>query len=168
MKITLITPPVRMEELHPKFASRKNWFWDLLIGEHGLLAGFKPVSGRQPPFGLLFLSAQLKKHNHKVTLLDGYFHSHDSMFSALRKDYPDIVGIGSMTYNWEKAKVLASKIKEMDRGIKIIVGGKHPTVWGETCFDESESIDFVVQGEAEEILVDLVKCIEDGSGRCEQ
>jgi radical SAM superfamily enzyme YgiQ (UPF0313 family) len=164
MKIALLTPPVLMEELHPRFSVQKNRFWELLIGEKGILSGFKPVSGRQPPFGLLFLSSQLKKHGHEVFFLDGYFHTYDSIIDNLRKNIPDIVGMGCMSYNWEKTKVLASMLRETIPELKIVVGGKHPTVWENRCLEECDAIDFVVMGEAEESIIELVESIEKNDG----
>jgi len=151
-----------MVELHPRFAGKRNWFWEKLIGENGIISGFKPVSGQQPPFGLLFLSAQLKKNGHEVSLLDGYFHTYDRMLSKIKTDNPQIVGIGSMSYNWHKTIQLAKMIKAISPEIKIVVGGKHPTVWGEKCFDESQDIDVVVTGEAEETIVELVENVDNG------
>lgn len=156
MRILLLMPPVYVNELHPDILTKKNKFWDFLIGEKGLLSGKHPVTGRQPPFGLLYLSAVLKQHNHEVDLIDGFFNTDEKTLKWISDNNIKCVGITCVSYNWVRAKDLAKKIKHDFPDTKVIVGGPHPTVWKEKCLEESNDIDVVVYGEGEYTLLEVL------------
>jgi len=80
----------------------------------------------------------------------------DKLF-ALRE--PRIVGFSVLTLNCARAYELAQKIKKLDPGATIIMGGIHPTVCAEEVL--KNGADIVVRGEGEETLRELVCLIRD-------
>ncbi len=82
--------------------------------------------------------------------------------ATLRKEMPDIVGISSMTPQFEQAVYTASLAKAINPKCVTIIGGTHPTVMPEECLERG-SIDIVCVGEGEETLYEIVKALEAGS-----
>jgi len=78
-------------------------------------------------------------------------------------DYkPDVIGLTIKTVKMFSALRVAKMAKEIYPKVKIVAGGPHPTV----CPDEvlaSHFIDYVVQGEGEETMVELVEILSNGT-----
>ena len=117
-----------------------------------------------PPLGLMYLASALRRNNpHQLKILDmklGYFEPSDvpGEFSGFD---PDIVGISSMT---NEAGILHQLAKEVKRvsSCKIIAGGAHVTACPEDGLSDP-NIDYIVLGEGERTLVELVEAILAGS-----
>jgi len=78
------------------------------------------------------------------------------------KDYnPSIVGISSATVTYRSALKIASIAKNLNPMLPVVMGGPHPTVVPEDVLREP-NIDFVVIGEGEETLVELVNMLAQG------
>lgn len=72
---------------------------------------------------------------------------------------PDIIGISVYIWNVDKAKRLAAALKERKPGLTIILGGPEVTYEPE-YFLKDWNIDYVVGGEGEFVLGDLLTAIE--------
>jgi radical SAM superfamily enzyme YgiQ (UPF0313 family) len=99
-----------------------------------------------PPIGLLQIGTVLEKAGHEVTILDfagGYEH---------RIPEADLYGITLFTISYAESLELRDRIREVSRS-PIVVGGPHAQALPkETALD----FDYVVVGEAEADIVDLV------------
>ncbi len=81
----------------------------------------------------------------------------DSAVEAVRD--ADIVGISVMSNDVPVARRLSRRLRSESRKV-VIWGGVHPTVMPEECVDEA---DYVIRGEAEFSLSQLLDCIERGA-----
>ena len=129
------------------------------------------------PLGLLYVAAALEKH-HTVTVIDATLEDWRELRKTGNKYYlglsltrlkeriaevdPEVVGISiPFSVNFESALLVASAVKAVNKDIVVIAGGVHPTVKpGETLLDKN--IDFVVRGEGELTLPELLKEIKKG------
>ena len=68
---------------------------------------------------------------------------------------PDFVGISVLTAKVPSAFRIAAICKDIDKGIKVVCGGHHPTVRPHEMMENSD-IDFVIRGEGEYTLHELV------------
>jgi anaerobic magnesium-protoporphyrin IX monomethyl ester cyclase len=75
----------------------------------------------------------------------------------------DAVGISSTSFDWFLARVMSSRIKEVDPDLPVIVGGVHPSLADGYILDSSE-VDYVVRGEGERTLPELLDALEKGCG----
>jgi anaerobic magnesium-protoporphyrin IX monomethyl ester cyclase len=76
---------------------------------------------------------------------------------------PDIVGISSLFTTYaEEALDVARIVKGTDARITIIMGGNHPTLFPEHCL-HSPHVDYVIRGEGETPLYELITQLETGS-----
>jgi GT2 family glycosyltransferase/radical SAM superfamily enzyme YgiQ (UPF0313 family)/SAM-dependent methyltransferase len=117
------------------------------------------TSEKRPPIGLGFLIAVLRDAGHKVFFLDNYL----SPGNFLETDYLerhdiDFVGIYANTICFRDTRRMLHKLEYLRqtrrwRG-KIMVGGPHTSVALETI---PSFVDFVVQGEGEQAILDIVE-----------
>lgn len=124
------------------------------------------------PTGLLYVAAALEKSGHDVNVLDalieGYrnervsgehrFIGLDFKEIAKRASGYDIIGITGMSLWKESIFSVVREIKKANRKAKIIVGGPFASWHPEECL--KNGADFVVIGEGEETITELVDSIE--------
>jgi len=114
---------------------------------------------------------KLCKHGH--TSYDYLANTHKMYLEGLKDKYhpiwkeieevvvsfsPDIVGLSTMTNSYPAALIIAKIVKKISKAT-VIMGGSHPTILSEEVA-EDDNVDFVVKGEGENTIVDLVNCIE--------
>ncbi|MBU2634020.1 MAG: B12-binding domain-containing radical SAM protein [Nanoarchaeota archaeon] len=109
-----------------------------------------------PPLGLASIATSLEKNKHEVKVIIGCFEKNlNSAFQKIKNYNPEIVAISSLSYTFPKAIKLIKKCKK--EKFKTILGGVHPTVFKE---DSINYADYVILGEAEETIVELIDAIE--------
>ncbi|MGD9131773.1 MAG: radical SAM protein [Candidatus Bathyarchaeota archaeon] len=153
MRVCLINPP----RLHPK-------------------AWGKPVV--YPPIGIAYVAAVLEKQ-HKVSIIDAptegwknleQIHetnyrmglANQEIADRIKRWSPDIVEINIPFSGWSKAAFeVASVTKSVDKDIVTVLDGLHPSARPEDCLSKPD-IDFVVRGEPEYTMLELVGALEKG------
>ncbi len=113
-----------------------------------------------PPLGLAYLAAVVESEGHSVALFDLGLEpdspiEHDVERVAAYS--PDLVGFTAMTNNYHSAEQTIASLKERV-GCPIVVGGPHATVFPERVVADPH-IDYVVYGEGERTLCELVQAI---------
>jgi radical SAM superfamily enzyme YgiQ (UPF0313 family) len=108
---------------------------------------------RLPRLGLSILGAILKKRGCDVTIFceDLAPIDWDKVFQA------DIVFVSTITCTAPRAYEIAKACKE--RNIPVVMGGPHPTFLPDDALQHS---DYVVRGEGEETVVELLEALSDG------
>jgi len=140
MKILLINPPAhrRVEES------------DLATWQH---------------LGIGKLSSFLKQFGHEVTIIDAKLQRLDipKVINIIENKMPDMVGLTAMTPDIYNAYTIARGIKNLDRRMITVVGGCHATVMPERTMQEENSLDYIVFGEGERTLKELVDAVNSGA-----
>lgn len=118
------------------------------------------------PNGILFLAAVLEKYGHEVEIYD------NNVDSRKPKDFatanPDVVGFSVLTSpSISSAIAQSTEFRSIMPGAKIVWGGVHPSLLPEQTIVEPY-IDYVVVGEGEYTLLDLVRHLENGNMRLEE
>jgi len=116
----------------------------------------------QPNTAYLELGAFLEKNGFDVEILDcmALDLSIDSIWPYVEKSDPDIVGIGASTSWVNSAFEVFSIIKKRAPQITTVGGGVHFTLADTLSLNECGSIDFIVRGEGELTMLELVQAIE--------
>lgn len=83
----------------------------------------------------------------------------DTVAQKLVEQQPNVVGISVSIWNVDKSRLLAKRLKELVPNIKIIVGGPEVT-YEPDYFLNNWHIDFVISGEGEFVLGELLNVIE--------
>lgn len=129
------------------------------------------------PLGLAYIAAVLEKE-HEVFVIDapaeGWKNLHndrvryrrgleiDEIIAKVKKINPDVVGITSMfMMNASNAIKVAQAVKSIKKDLTIITGGADATI---RPFDYlKQGVDFVVVGEGEHTIVELIHLLEQGN-----
>ena len=140
MKILFVEPP------------KEFWF---VMGEY-----------MPPPLGLLQLAAFLEERGDSWDLEVVDSQAEGLNWSALRRRIesfdPQVVIVSSLaTCNAYTVIRTVSMVKEIDPTIKTVVGGQHFTALAQQSMEEYPEIDFIIRGEGELTLLELVKAINE-------
>lgn len=113
-----------------------------------------------PPTGIYLLTSVLRNHGHEVGVLDLIAKGgiEKEKVSGEIADF-DAVGVQANSLNWPSAKLLVEIINQSDTDIPIIVGGIHGTLHDKHILEHTP-IDYVVRGEGEETLPELLRAME--------
>jgi magnesium-protoporphyrin IX monomethyl ester (oxidative) cyclase len=132
-----------------------------------------------PPLGISHLASVIRD-DYEVRLLDangtdfeqvvdlprGFRRngmSYDAIREVIEEFRPDFVGMTCLFSSvWPVIAELCEVIKDVDPGILTAAGGCHPTFLTRQCMDETPAIDFIVKGEGEYSLRDLLKTLNAG------
>ena len=119
-----------------------------------------------PPLGLASISAYLTSKNHANDIVDCYAHpdSDDKIISYLEKNNPPFIGFSCTTSSFFDGERLARLAKTVHPEIKVIFGGVHVSAMKEKVLEEYTSIDYVIAGEGEEVLVELLQATSETLG----
>jgi radical SAM superfamily enzyme YgiQ (UPF0313 family) len=120
------------------------------------------------PVGILSLSAYLALKNFKTEIID-YQHfdtikpyDPESIFEFLSSASSKIIGISIMTKDLPGTLIACGMLKKAEPDRVIILGGPGPTGAAKSIIEKFDSIDFVVRGEGEHTLSELMETIRDG------
>jgi radical SAM superfamily enzyme YgiQ (UPF0313 family) len=122
-------------------------------GFHGRLSSLDPL-------GIEYLGAILVKHGYDVKLFQKRS-SLEELVAELKKENVNVLGISSLTVDINNALKVAQQIKGENNKIKTVVGGYHATAMPDDLL-KNEYIDFVVLGEGEIPLLDLMNALSEG------
>ncbi len=130
-----------------------------------LRTGFKPKIIREPFFEDLNEFYKDNKISPFSFFKSFYYFGIDKtkIKQKIKEIKPDIICISSLfsTYFYDLLDAVR-EIKKANKDILIVVGGNHPTIYTHDTLSYKE-IDFVIRGEGETPLYNLVKSIKEGS-----
>lgn len=123
--------------------------------------------GRHIQIGIASLSATLKSKGHICSLFDTTFLRRSNIEQLFCKRVstfkPDLIAVSCRSHEWQLVKELLNEISST--GIPTVIGGPHPTILPDEPLGNKD-IDFVIRGEGELALVELVSRLEDGGDVC--
>jgi len=112
-----------------------------------------------PSLGIAYLTSVLNKNGHEAELRDGAKETHENLIKETRKFNPDVVGLVMNTTNRFKVLNLAKEIKEK-LGIKVMLGGPHPTLMTQQLLENYNYIDYIIRNEGEFSTLNLMNALE--------
>lgn len=114
----------------------------------------------QPCLSLEFLSSYLKSKGHQVELILDFNDANfkNRLARRIRQYSPDLIGFSVLTpiFTWA---IATSRFIKTLFDIPIVFGNIHPTALPEHTLNQG-CVDFVVRGEGEYALLNLLECIE--------
>jgi radical SAM superfamily enzyme YgiQ (UPF0313 family) len=131
-----------------------------------LINPYYPISETpSPPLGLAFLAAALEKAGHEVKMLDlvVYPYTKEHLARTLKTFDPQFVGATAVTMNFNHAAGVIRDVKALAPAILTVMGGPHVTFCARETLEACPEIDFIVLGEGEETLVELVRAYQNNS-----
>jgi anaerobic magnesium-protoporphyrin IX monomethyl ester cyclase len=122
-----------------------------------------PIVVRMPNGALASLAGNLDPH-HTVAIADLILVQSrvvPTVERLMRELPPDIVGMSVMTFQRATAFKIARLVRRLRPKAKIVVGGYDPSLAPE-AYEECPDIDFLVRGEGEQTLCELIRALEAG------
>lgn len=121
------------------------------------------------PLGLGYVGAFLEPHHDvRILLPDTRAYRGDRPWNALRevieREAPDVVALTAVTATYPAAARLAAVAKEVDEAIVTVLGGVHASTLPVESLRGAPALDFVVRGEGEHTLFELVAALESARG----
>jgi len=138
------TQPERVVLVNPPWITRDSTIW------HG-------IRGAMPPLSLLSMGAVLEEAGHAVSIVDAHVDKLTELEfrEEIMRRAPTFVGITMMTSTAITGHRIAQIVKEVDPETTVVVGGVHPDALPDETL-RARSIDYVVRGDGEYTLLDLV------------
>ena len=120
--------------------------------------------GYLTPLGLISIGGPLIDAGYTVKLIDhdAYGWSFKKLIKEIGKFQPDYVLLGhsGSTAAHQTAVKIIRQIKQTYPEIKIIYGGVYPSYADQSILRECTEIDFIVRGEGEQTIVELINALE--------
>ena len=113
-----------------------------------------------PPLGVLYLAAYLKSKGVEVEVADMIDREDDMEEALLPYTGADLYGISSSTPQYPQSLKILDIISRYNPDAYTVVGGPHASSLPERCLEDG--FDFVVVGEGENAILDLINQIEEG------
>ena len=141
MRILLVNPAMNMEALG-KF--------------QGLL---EPM----PVIGLAYIAGVLQQDGHQVKAIDQFTYGMTipKVVEQVREFKPDVLGVGMLTPSTPVALAIAEATRQALPECRIVAGNVHADIFYKEILQGSE-VDFVVHGEGEYTISELVGAFESG------
>lgn len=141
MKITLIQPPLTLEE------------------RYGIKS--KKSGGETVPLGLAYLAAVARAAGHQVNIIDAEIMDLNiaSTVEKILAEDPAVVGFTAVTISVDNAAAVAFEIKKLKPDIIILIGGHHLSTVPEETMRLYPQFDLGVIGEGEKTLVELLSLL---------
>ncbi|MBW2061477.1 MAG: B12-binding domain-containing radical SAM protein [Deltaproteobacteria bacterium] len=115
-----------------------------------------------PPLGLAYVAAVLERAGIEVEILDFVVFPYSKKLLETRlKDFPpDVVGLTSVTMNFNNAFEVLRDVKNINPEIFTVMGGPHVTFCAVETMQSVLELDCVVLGEGEDTIVELAGALE--------
>ncbi|MCX5793631.1 MAG: radical SAM protein [Elusimicrobia bacterium] len=119
---------------------------------------FIALPKKLPPFSLLALASyinQRTEHTAGILDLNGRKDAEEAIAERLKLDPPGLVGFSCFTCDYPEVMRL-SKLVEKSSGCRVVVGNVHASLYPEDFIFSGSPVDFVVRGEGELTLAELL------------
>lgn len=113
------------------------------------------------PWGLIYVSSILVREGYTVKIIDEIINPNweRTILDEIKRK-PILFGVSSMTGIQIKYGLIFSQFVKRHSDIPCVWGGIHPTILPKQTL-ENESIDFVIIGDGEETIIELVRALEE-------
>ncbi|MDH4227919.1 MAG: cobalamin-dependent protein [Deltaproteobacteria bacterium] len=127
-------------------------------------AGVVEVAGRWVPLNMVYLVAAARAAGWDAVVYDAMTKGvgHAEIEAKIKEVKPDVVATGAITCTLPDALRIMQGAKRIDKNIITILGGIHPSFMAEEAFSLCPRLDYIVRGEGEITLRELLTAIEGG------
>ena len=124
------------------------------------------IVGKYFPLGIGYIASYIRQFGYKVKIFQPLHYQNfmEELTGQMECFQPDLVGISVMTPSYPLAIEICDKVKSKYKATTVL-GGHHVSAVGEEVLKEALSVDFVVIGEGEITLLELVRELESSNPR---
>ena len=124
------------------------------------------VAVRMPNGALTSLAGNIDPHHHVAAadLILRQDRVRETVEHLVREHQPDVVGLSVMTFQRKTAFRIIELLRALRPGVRVVCGGYDPSLAPEAYMHEGSNVDFIVRGEGELTLRELLRALESGHG----
>ncbi len=129
-------------------------------------SGVVEAAGVWLPLAFVYLAGAARRAGAEVEIYDAMslFATHEDIARKIESFRPDIVGTTAITATEPDARVICATAKAWNPGVRTVVGNVHATYCWEEILRDDPAVDFVVRGEGEQTMQELVAAVVAGEG----
>lgn len=129
-------------------------------------SGVVEAAGVWLPLSYVYLGGAARAAGAEVEIYDAMslFATHEEIAQKIEEFKPDIVGTSAITATEPDARVVCATAKRWNPAVKTVIGNVHATFCWEQILRDDPTVDFVVRGEGEHTMQDLVRAVRAGEG----
>jgi len=131
-----------------------------IAGMEGYLCDYTTNHFRMPRIGPVIIGSILKELGYSVKVYAEAVHKFDK-HTLDQICSADLVAMSILTYGANRAYALASLIRQVNKNAIIVMGDVHPTIMPDDCL---AYCDFVIRGEGDETIVELLSYLNEEGG----
>ncbi|MBI4697522.1 MAG: cobalamin B12-binding domain-containing protein [Nitrospirae bacterium] len=124
-------------------------------------SGVVESAGTWLNLGYVYIAGSLRKAGYEPDIYDAmsYFHDYNEIKKRINDSKPDVVATTAITASIYDALKILEISKEINVDIVTVLGGIHPSFcWDEVLKDNHSIVDYIVRGEGEITLPELLNC----------
>lgn len=112
MRVTLIIPPLRLEDSY---------------------GGLQKFANPQPSIGIAYIAATVRAAGHTVRIIDGYAGalSNEDIVALLRDDLPDILGVSILSSSAGVVQDLIPLVRRAVPRVTVVLGNLHASLYAD-------------------------------------
>jgi len=135
----------------------------LLLSMPDAFEHMPPVAVRMPNGALASLAGNIDPHHHVAVadLILVQSSVRTTVERMVRDLAPEVVGLSVMTFQRATALKIAALVRALRPSTRVVVGGYDPSL-DVDAYTQSPDIDFIVRGEGEHTLCELLRVLEHG------
>ena len=129
-------------------------------------AGGAEIAGNWPPSWVPYVGGALKQAGFdNICFVDAMtdYITDDVLAEMIAKNQPDVVLATAITPMFYQSQKTLQIVKQVCPNAKTIMGGVHPTYMYNEVLNEAPWVDYIIRGEGEEITVNLLRAIAEGT-----
>ena len=129
-------------------------------------AGVVEVAGSWVPLYLVYLAGAARRAGYDAAIYDAMTKNADypEIEQRIREYNPDFVALSVFTCTSPDGIMVVELAKKINPSIRTILGGVHATCMYEEMFSISPGLDFIVRGEGEQTIVELLDALTCNTG----
>lgn len=114
--------------------------------------------------GFVYLAGSLRAAGYDPIIYDAmsHWHEYDEIEKRIKDENPDVVATTAFTAEIVEALKLLRLAKDINPAIITVIGNVHPTFLYKEVLGGNDQIDYVVRGEGEETIVELMNTLSAG------
>lgn len=124
-------------------------------------AGVVEVAGSWVPLYLVYLAGAARQAGYHVAIYDAMTKNagYPEIEERIRSYRPDFVAASAFTCSSPDAILVVELAKKINPRIQTILGGVHASFMFQEMFDATPALDFIVRGEGERTIVELLDAL---------
>ncbi|MBE9228770.1 magnesium-protoporphyrin IX monomethyl ester anaerobic oxidative cyclase [Phormidium sp. LEGE 05292] len=143
----------------------------ILLIQPNYHSGGAEIAGNWPSSWVPYVGGALKTAGFTdIEFIDAmtYYIEDDELAKIIRDRQPDVVLATAITPMIYKSQSTLKLVKQICPNAKAIMGGVHPTYMYREVLAEAPWVDYIIRGEGEEITVNLLRAIANGTDEQER